>query len=54
MKHDINKDLDKEVQTEAFIVYPYEHLFSDVWPQQISDSKQTRKVSISTVLSLHN
>lgn len=53
-KHDIHKELEKEVQTEAFIVYPYEHLFSDVWPQQMSNNKQIKNVSMPTILLLHN
>ena len=37
--------MEKEVQTEAFIVYPYEHLFDNVWPfPQMPDNKQIMKV----------
>ena len=38
----IPKELDKEVQTDAFIVYPYEHLFSVVLPQPTQNNRQTK------------
>ena len=36
--------LHKEVQTEAFVVYPYEHLFPLILPQTTLDQKSVTKV----------
>ena len=41
-KTDTPKDLEKEVQTDAFLCYPYEHLFDVVWPQPVLDSKESK------------
>ena len=38
----IPKERDKEVQTDAFIVYPYEHLFAVVLPQPTQNNHQTK------------
>ena len=35
-------EVDKSIQTDAFVVYPYEHLFPSVIPQWISSSYFTR------------
>ena len=35
---EVHIEMDKSIQTDAFVVYPYEHLFPSVIPQWLSSS----------------
>ena len=44
----VPKEIDKAVQTDSFVVYPYEHLFPGVLPQSINEIAQNKEVTSAT------